>query len=942
MWKLAAVLIFVGGLVLGSTGQDRSPGTQCGDPKAFGLLTPELNFGLHDIGTSSYPQTVTLCNTTDHQLGISRTPGDGEKTGDFVVNDGCGSSLAAHQPCIIGVSFRPTAKGDRSTKLTFKYDAGDSPQVLTLTGSGNPALVAEPGYFTFPAQKVGTSSSVRAIKITNYLGAVARITNAFASKNFTVDPSSCGELKDGASCVINVGFSPMSIGDLSGEVRVTYETGTASSTNPAPGTTASSPGQLVVTVQGLGVIESGFWSSYWTPYRSGWFSCIVALFYLAGIVITRWHMIARPNRNLLLSQITAVRSRLDAQPTLKAENEDFVTMLEAAEASVKGWNFWDFFFWTRGQESAAWGQVHEVELQLIKVTSRESARASLEVAEPELRHLGTPVAVALADKINEALKFDTGTLIEQWRLLLHEVSGLINPLAAILAAEIRRELARDGLRQASSVKPQQDLSARIDQALQAADQASAPALDALVQDILVFLHPDTAEQVKKTLETSPDFPADWEPVRKAILDFLASAMALTPKLQQLPQPLTLDQCKPLLQEAKDLLAAQNSVAKEIDPILSGVPAPSWSLLVGKAQKFLARQSESLVGRTKQALEESTTLNHPWKLLFQDISLVVTQDAITVSESIKKAIAPGSNASDDDLKSTLSAASDPLARQTPELAARIALNVASIPLARWRALLFEATQLIYDSRDTNYDSLASWQNKAIWLVGCGILVVVTLSAALPNAIFFIVGAAGGFLSRLARELKREHVPTDYGASWSTLFLSPVVGAIAGWAGLLLAIMLARLGILGSALQLNWHDPLEPVALGMAFLLGFSERAFDTVLSKLEDGIFKQATPAAPATAASTSLTILTDPKLPDGKVGQDYQDLKLTLKASGGTPDYTWSVSSGSSLPKDLVLDPNGLIHGKPASSGGPTKVIIMVTDKAQKTATKEFNITIAP
>jgi hypothetical protein len=66
----------------------------------------------------------------------------------------------------------------------------------------------------------------------------------------------------------------------------------------------------------------------------------------------------------------------------------------------------------------------------------------------------------------------------------------------------------------------------------------------------------------------------------------------------------------------------------------------------------------------------------------------------------------------------------------------------------------------------------------------------------------------------------------------------VGAITGWAGLLLAIMLARLGILGTALELDWNNPYEPVALGMAFLLGFSERLFDNVLSKLEGGIFRQ--------------------------------------------------------------------------------------------------------
>jgi hypothetical protein len=98
--------------------------------------------------------------------------------------------------------------------------------------------------------------------------------------------------------------------------------------------------------------------------------------------------------------------------------------------------------------------------------------------------------------------------------------------------------------------------------------------------------------------------------------------------------------------------------------------------------------------------------------------------------------------------------------------------------------------------------------------------------------------------------------------------------------------------------------------MAFLLGFSERAFDTILSKLEDGIFKQ---AAPATAGSaTDLKITTDPKLPDGKIGQDYTDAKgasVILQASGGTSDYKWSVAPGS-LPAYLELTAKGVLQGK--------------------------------
>jgi hypothetical protein len=92
-----------------------------------------------------------------------------------------------------------------------------------------------------------------------------------------------------------------------------------------------------------------------------------------------------------------------------------------------------------------------------------------------------------------------------------------------------------------------------------------------------------------------------------------------------------------------------------------------------------------------------------------------------------------------------------------------------------------------------------------------------------------------------------------------------------------------------------------------------------------------------------MTITAAPTLPAGKVGQDYKDQNVALKASGGTPGYTWTVASGSSLPTALKLDTSGVLSGIPAAktdSNNPAKVTIQVTDSAKKTASKEFSIVI--
>lgn len=154
----------------------------------------------------------------------------------------------------------------------------------------------------------------------------------------------------------------------------------------------------------------------------------------------------------------------------------------------------------------------------------------------------------------------------------------------------------------------------------------------------------------------------------------------------------------------------------------------------------------------------------------------------------------------------------------------------------RALLVEALTYLNDQIDNDFAQLVGWQTKAVWLAGVGCTLLVVLGFAAGNSVLFIAGATGGYLSRLARSLKRADVPTDYGASWTTLFLSPIVGALSGWFGILLLAVLSRFQVLGEAFRsIQWNCPLAPFTLGLAFAFGFSERLFDGIISSLEDKV-----------------------------------------------------------------------------------------------------------
>jgi hypothetical protein len=153
----------------------------------------------------------------------------------------------------------------------------------------------------------------------------------------------------------------------------------------------------------------------------------------------------------------------------------------------------------------------------------------------------------------------------------------------------------------------------------------------------------------------------------------------------------------------------------------------------------------------------------------------------------------------------------------------------------KALLANAISIIYADRDTKFSMLMEWHNKANWLLFTAMILIAFLAFALGNAVLFLAGAAGGFLSRLMRALKRDDVPLDYGASWTTLFLSPVFGAMAGWFGVAM-IEFATNGnvrLLGEAFDVvDWEDPAGVVTIAVAFMLGFSERFFDAVVGAVE--------------------------------------------------------------------------------------------------------------
>lgn len=103
-----------------------------------------------------------------------------------------------------------------------------------------------------------------------------------------------------------------------------------------------------------------------------------------------------------------------------------------------------------------------------------------------------------------------------------------------------------------------------------------------------------------------------------------------------------------------------------------------------------------------------------------------------------------------------------------------------------------------------------------------------------------------------------------------------------------------------------------------------------------------TPTPATNTASLSITVsiaplsVTTTSLLGGSVNNAYSQ---TLQANGGTPPYTWSISSGT-LPTGLNVNANtGAITGTPKATG-VSSFTVKVTDSAAATATANLSITI--
>jgi len=134
--------------------------------------------------------------------------------------------------------------------------------------------------------------------------------------------------------------------------------------------------------------------------------------------------------------------------------------------------------------------------------------------------------------------------------------------------------------------------------------------------------------------------------------------------------------------------------------------------------------------------------------------------------------------------------------------------------------------------------------------------------------------------------------------------------------------------GTPLETTFVSATQLTALVPASMVATAGMAAITVAS---GGV----TSSGVSVTVTSNLTINTTSPLPIGVVGVAYSQ---NLTATGGTPPYMWSLTSGA-LPTGLTLSSAGSITGTPSVFGTST-FTIRATDSALAAATQAYSLTI--
>ncbi|MFA4973251.1 MAG: choice-of-anchor D domain-containing protein [bacterium] len=216
---------------------------------AVTLSVTSIDFGDQTVNKSSSAHQVTMLNSGNEALTIASI----EASDGFAVTDDCGETLAEDASCNLSIVFSPTAEQQYDGSVTITDDASDSPQTISLTGTGiaagQPDASLSKHLLEFGNQLIGTTSTAQTIVLTSTGTVDLAITSITASADFAVTHDCVTPLAPDAGCNLNITFTPPSTGNFTGTVLVTDD---------------ASDSPQTINLTGVGITVSGPQASFST------------------------------------------------------------------------------------------------------------------------------------------------------------------------------------------------------------------------------------------------------------------------------------------------------------------------------------------------------------------------------------------------------------------------------------------------------------------------------------------------------------------------------------------------------------------------------------------------------------------------------------------------------------------------------------------------------
>jgi len=238
--------------VAGSTQTVTLTGT--GTAPLVSLSAPSLSFGNQLLDTTSAAQTETVTNTGTANLTISAVTVGGTNASDFAKSaDTCtGATVTPSSTCTVSVTFTPSAMGSRSASLNFADNASNSPQTVTLSGTGTaPVVSLSAPSLSFGNQLLDTTSAAQTETVTNSGTANLSISTVTVGGTNASDFAKSADTCTGATvtpngtCTVSVTFTPAATGARSGTLTFTDNNNTVAGSTQTVNLSGTGGGPVV-------------------------------------------------------------------------------------------------------------------------------------------------------------------------------------------------------------------------------------------------------------------------------------------------------------------------------------------------------------------------------------------------------------------------------------------------------------------------------------------------------------------------------------------------------------------------------------------------------------------------------------------------------------------------------------------------------------------------